>query len=158
MQIRRATATDAVGILECLAAAFAPYRDRYTPAGFADTTLDRQTIRDRLQSMTLFVAIEGGRIIGTIGCQVVKADEGHLRGMAVLPQRQGSGAARMLLAVAEQELASRGVRRVTLDTTAPLERAAHFYEKRGYRRTGVTADFFGMPLFEFEKIIDPVQQ
>jgi len=40
---------------------------------------------------------------------------------------------------------------VTLDTTRPLERAIRFYERCGYRATGVVRDFFGMPLFEYAK-------
>ena len=73
--------------------------------------------------------------------------------MAVRPECQGSNAARLLLAAAESELKARGCRRVTLDTTLPLQRATHFYEKSGYRRTGTTTDFFGMPLFEYAKLL-----
>ena len=40
---------------------------------------------------------------------------------------------------------------MTLDTTRPLECAIRFYERCGYRATGVVRDFFGMPLFEYAK-------
>ena len=63
----------------------------------------------------------------------------------------GVGVAAQLLAAAESELRSRNCRRITLDTTAPLERAIRFYEKHGYRRSGKVGDFFGMPLYEFVK-------
>ena len=56
-----------------------------------------------------------------------------------------------MLQAAESELRARGCRRVTLDTTQPLERAMRFYEKNGYRRSGNVGDFFGMPLFEYVK-------
>jgi GNAT superfamily N-acetyltransferase len=145
--VRKATNTDALGILECLAVAFEPYRHQYTPAGFRDTTLDEELIRERLATMTVFVAVREGRIIGTIGCN----REGHIRGMAVLPEHQGSGTAQRLLDAAEAEMRVFGCRRVTLDTTQPLRRAIRFYERNGYRATGIVADFFGMPLVQYWK-------
>jgi len=150
--IRRVRHGDAAGILECLHSAFAPYQETYTPAAFADTVLAPDTIRHRLREMSVFVAIDGpGEIIGTIGCAAVSRREGHLRGMAVLPHRQGQGVAERLLQAAEEELRARKCSRATLDTTAPLVRAIRFYEKHGYRSTGAVADFFGMPLFGYSK-------
>ena len=61
------------------------------------------------------------------------------------------GIAAGLLARAEAELLGRGCRRITLDTTAPLERAMRFYERNGYRRSSKVQDFYGMPLFEYVK-------
>jgi GNAT superfamily N-acetyltransferase len=102
--------------------------------------------------MAVFVAVTlAGEIVGTIGCAAVSPEEGHIRGMAVLPGWQGAGLARELLQTAESELRVQGCRRITLDTTQPLERAMRFYEKNGYRRSGKVSDFFGMPLFEYVK-------
>jgi len=61
--------------------------------------------------------------------------------------------AAMLLTAAEAELRSQHCTRITLDTTEPRARAMRFYEKYGYRRSGKVADFFGMPLFEYVKIL-----
>jgi ribosomal protein S18 acetylase RimI-like enzyme len=150
--IRKAVATDAPAILDCLRIAFEPYRTRYTPSGFADTVLTRETIQVRLVSMCIFVAVnDSGDIVGTIGCSVIGESEGHLRGMAVLPEWQGRGIAERLLQTAEHELADRNCSRITLDTTEPLQRAMRFYERRGYRRSGKVTDFFGMPLHEYVK-------
>jgi len=55
------------------------------------------------------------------------------------------------LQTAEADIRSHGCSRVGLDTTDPLARAIHFYEKQGYRRTGNVEDFFGMPLHQFVK-------
>jgi SAM-dependent methyltransferase len=55
--IRKAHLDDCGPLLECLALAFAPYRQAYTPGAFADTVLDRQTLRHRLNEMTVLVAI-----------------------------------------------------------------------------------------------------
>lgn len=151
--IRRATSADAAGILECLRLAFEPYRRCYTPEAFEDTTLTPETLPQRMSEMTVLVAAgPSGEIAGTIAFTLVGRDEGHLRGMAVRPECQEKGIADSLLNAAESELKSLNCKRITLDTTAPLERAIHFYETRGYRRSGAVADFFGMPLYEYEKI------
>lgn len=151
IQIRKATLADAADILRCLAEAFQPYREQYTPAGFADTVLSPQTIEARLREMQLYVAVSSsGEIIGTIGGSANGA-EGHIRGMAVRQAWQGCGAAAALLQAIEEDLWQRRCRFITLDTTAPLRRAIRFYEKHGYRATGKVASFFGMELFEFEK-------
>jgi GNAT superfamily N-acetyltransferase len=71
--------------------------------------------------------------------------------MAVLPAWSGCGVAPLLLHAAETYLAEQGCAIVTLDTTAPLRPAVAFYQKYGYRRSGRVSEFFGMPLYEFEK-------
>lgn len=150
LSIRPATAGDAGPILDCLRAAFEPYRSQYTPAGFLDTVLNPETIRGRLQAMTVLVAAEHEAIVGTIAYSL-QGDEGHLRGMAVLPERQGSDIAASLLSRAEADLRRLGCARITLDTTEPLRRAVRFYVKRGFEPTGRVTDFFGMPLHEYAK-------
>jgi GNAT superfamily N-acetyltransferase len=150
--IRPASGADAPGILACLEMAFEPYRAQYTPAAFVDTVLTPESVQDRLRWMAVFVAIAAeNQIVGTIACSVTAAGEGHLRGMAVLPEWHGRGIAEALLQAAEGELAGKGCARVTLDTTGPLQRAVRFYEKHGYAASGKTIDFFGMTLFEYRK-------
>jgi ribosomal protein S18 acetylase RimI-like enzyme len=150
--IREAAAADTDGILECLRGAFEPFRASYTGKAFSDTVPTRAAIKRRLSSMQVYVAVtETNQVVGTIGCSVTNRDEGHIRGMAVDRTWQGSGVARELLETAEVALLARGCSRVTLDTTAPLERAIRFYEKNGFQATGRVMDFFGMPLYEYAK-------
>jgi ribosomal protein S18 acetylase RimI-like enzyme len=158
--IRTATQADAPQILRCLAAAFEPYRTSYTEAAYLDTVLTEEKILQRLACMQVFVAVSANdEVLGTIACSR-SGDQGHLRGMAVFPEHLGRGFAEKLLHTAESELARQGCARVTLGTTEPLQRAMHFYEKLGYRRSGKTADFFGMSLHEYAKELgatpDPV--
>lgn len=148
--IRRATDDDCPAILQCLHLAFAPYLHQYTPEGFLDTVLTLETLRLRMREMTVFVAVKGRTIVGTIGC-VAHGATGHLRGMAVQPDSQGSGVSVRLLEKALGELREAGCQLVTLDTTEPLRRAVRFYEKHGFQRSGRVTDFFGMPLFEYCK-------
>src|SRR5437764_13464749 len=146
--IRRAKLEDAAGILDCLRLAFQPYRQMYSPQGFRDTVLTPEALPARLEAMSVFVAVTARhQIIGTIGCSPIsgQASEGHIRGMAVHPDWQGQrGVAQSLLAAAEEHLRKQGCTRVTLDTTAPLERAIRFYVKHGYRDSGQVGHFFGM--------------
>jgi pyridoxal 5'-phosphate synthase pdxS subunit len=152
--IKNATDTHGQGILECLAAAFAPYQESYTVEGFLDTVLTTETIHKRLRDMSVFVATDAAnRVVGTISCKVLADGEGHLRGMAVRPEWQGAGISKRLLQRAELELRQAGCRIITLDTTEPLKRAVQFYTKNGFRPTGKVGSFFGMPLFEYSKPI-----
>jgi GNAT superfamily N-acetyltransferase len=150
--IRSATADDCEGILRCLALAFAPYREAYTPEAFLDTVLTQETVLTRMAEMSLFVAAaESGEVTGTIACKVMGGGRGHLRGMAVRPEWHGAGLSGRLLEAAEEHLRRSGCKMITLNTTEPLTRATRFYEKRGFRPTGKIGQFFGMSLFEYSK-------
>ncbi len=152
--IRRATDSDAPGILETLRAAFEDYRDRYTREAFLDTVLTLETVGQRLSDMSLFVAIdETGEIVGTVGCNIVNGEEGHIRGMAVRPKWQGAGVATHLLNSVESAFRDMKCTRISLNTTEPLQRAMQLYEKNGFCRSGKVSDFFGMNLFEYVKVL-----
>jgi ribosomal protein S18 acetylase RimI-like enzyme len=153
ISVRPAVLADCQGILACLRSAFAPYESSYTAGAYADTVLDFESLQARLRQMSVLAAVtaSGSDVVGTISYAAVGDFEGHLRGMAVLPEWQRHGIARMLLETAETGLRLRSCRRVTLDTTAPLLRAISFYERNGYAATGREIDFFGTPLFEYAK-------
>lgn len=152
--IREARPQDAQAIAECLASAFAPFRSQYTAEAFADTVLDAQGVLGRMTHMTIYVATTtGGEVVGTVACSVA-SEAGHLRGMAVRAEWQGRNVAQQLLCYCESALRAAGCRRITLDTTAPLQRAIRFYERNGYAPSGTTTDFFGMPVYEFSKRLD----
>jgi GNAT superfamily N-acetyltransferase len=154
VSIRKARIGDGRAILECLREGFAAYRDSYTLSAFVDTVLTPETLGRRLATMSVFVAAdEAGEIIGTVACSVVNQGEGHIRGMAVRPSWHGKGVATLLLAGVESELRDRKCFRVTLDTTAPLQRAVLFYEKHGFSKSGRVTDFYGMELFEYVKML-----
>ena len=139
--------------MACLAAAFEPYRADYTTGAFNDTVLTVETCRARLREMTILIAEQDGRVVGTVACQKVSGQEGHVRGMAVSPTHHGSGVAEALLTAAEEELRTVRCSRVTLDTTEYLQRAICFYERNGYVATGRVSEFFGMRLIEYAKNI-----
>jgi ribosomal-protein-alanine N-acetyltransferase len=155
--IRKAELQDAAALAECLASAFAPFRSAYTTGAFADTVRDARGVRGRMAHMTIYVAVTGeGEIVGTIACST-SGLIGHLRGMAIRPEWQGHNVAQQLLHQAENDIRAAGCDRITLDTTAPLERAIRFYRRNGYQPSGSTTEFFGMPLYEFVKQLDTIQ-
>jgi GNAT superfamily N-acetyltransferase len=155
-RVRLADPDDIQAIRVCLSEAFAPYERSYTSAAFDDTVPTVGGLRDRMEAVIILVAEDRlGRIVGTLSYQVGRTGEGHLRGMAVLPEALGSTTASRLLQAAERALLRAGCSRVTLDTTRPLQRAVAFYQRHGYRPTGRIRDFYGMPLFEHSKEIGP---
>ncbi|HEU5180527.1 MAG TPA: GNAT family N-acetyltransferase [Candidatus Polarisedimenticolia bacterium] len=154
MNIRRASEADLPGVTECLAAAFEDYRGAYTEEAYRDTVLSGTDPQRRFREMTVLVAEDAaGRIVGTVAYRLIYSGEGHVRGMGVRPDQQGSGLAGRLLAAAEQGLREQGCLRVTLNTTEVLERARKFYRQQGYGTTGIVHDFYGMPLIEHDKTL-----
>jgi len=149
-EMRQAGRGDAGGILNCLSSAFEAHRQEYTAEAFQDTVLCPETLENRHGEMTILVAVAESRVVGTIAYQA-HGTKGHLRGMAVLPDWQGTGVASALLQAAESGLREVGCESVTLDTTEPLKRAICFYEKHSFRASGRITDFFGMRLHEYAK-------
>ena len=90
--IRPAKNGDEHGILRCLAAAFESYQVSYTPEAYADTVLNEISLAERLQRMHVLVAVSSEQIAGTVAASLADG-QGHLRGMAVLPECRGSGLA-----------------------------------------------------------------
>lgn len=151
IRIRRARAEDAAQISQCLTAAFEPFRHEYTHTAFQDTVPGPDAVVERMLHMTVYVAIaQEQAVVGTIALGTSQ-QEGHLRGMAVLPAWQGRGVAQQLLEQAECDAIAAGCTRLTLDTTQPLLRAMRFYERNGFVRSGRVTDFLGMPLQEYVK-------
>ena len=75
---------------------------------------------------TFFVAIEDGRVIGTVALE-----DDRLRAMAVETQARGVG--RLLVARLEQEARARGITRIELHARGT---ARGFYAKLGYVEEG----------------------
>ncbi len=150
-EIRPARIDEAEKIAECMVLAFEPFRTRYSSGAFNDSVLTPDAVRKRMLSMTIHVAVAADRtVIGTLASSATDG-EGYLRGMAVRPDWQGHRIAEQLLAHVERDLLAQGCTFITLDVTAPLQRAVRFYEKNGFTATGQIGDFFGMPLYEYVK-------
>ncbi len=116
-----------------------------------------ESFRDRLQA-----ALPGVRVVGPRGAPVgfclVKADE--LYQLFVAAPARGSGVAALLVADAEARLAEDGVGTAWLTCAIGNDRAAKFYEKCGWRRTGTIVERldtsqgeFALEVWHFEKAL-----
>src|SRR5688500_3168632 len=99
-------------------------------------------MQNRLQA-----ALPSVRVLGSLGrpggfC-IVKDDE--LYQLFVAAQAGGSGAAAALIADAEARLSGAGAEIAWLACAIGNERAARFYEKRGWRRAGVVVNHLERP-------------
>ena len=88
-----------------------------------------------------FVAIMDGRVCGMIGTFTYASYEHNDPGARILAlvtlstaRRRGIG--RALIAAAEEDLAQRGITRVSLNTSLARKGAHKFYESVGYERNG----------------------
>lgn len=86
----------------------------------------------------MFVAPAGGRLVGTASC-IVEPGGAHVVGVYVTPAHRGAGVAASLLtanvAWARTEARADRVRLFVLETN---DRAAAFYRRIGFVRTGAT--------------------
>ena len=91
--------------------------------------------------ITSWLALDGDRPAGTVGLwhgPDQPAEEVFLIGMWVPSFARGAGVADRLVATALDHARAEGRRRVVLDVADENARAAAFYERLGFRATGVT--------------------
>ena len=119
----------------------------------------RESFRDRLRA-----DLRNIRVVGPpgapVGFCIVKGDE--LYQLFVSAEARGSGVAAALLAEAEARLSASGFEIAWLACAIGNERAARFYEKRGWHRAGTvtstlqtTAGAFLLEVWRYEKSLKP---
>jgi GNAT superfamily N-acetyltransferase len=124
------------------------WRDAHEQILPAELTLVRtlESFADRLR-----VALSNVRVIATsaepVGFYIVKGSE--LYQLFVSAPARGSGAAAKLIADAEARLSETGVETAWLACAIGNERAARFYERCGWRRTGTMLNNLETPNGEF---------
>jgi len=95
----------------------------------------------------LRASFAGVRVVGPadtpVGFYMLKGDE--LYQFYVSSQARGSGVATALIVDAENRLAESGVRTARLGCAIGNDRAARFYEKRGWQRTGIVTEQLEVP-------------
>ena len=105
-----------------------------------------ESFRERLAA-----ALPSVRVVGApgepLGFHMVKDHE--LYQLYVSAAARGSGAAAALVADAEAHLSNAGVETAWLACAIGNERAARFYEKHGWRRTGTMTNHLKTPAGEF---------
>jgi ribosomal protein S18 acetylase RimI-like enzyme len=120
-----------------------------------------ESFRERLEAVvdaTPEALRVGGPVGAPLGLCWVKDDE--LYQLYVAAEARGSGLAAALIADAEARMAGRGVTTAWLACAIGNERAARFYEKRGWHRAGVmtsrldtTEGVFPLDVWRYEKVL-----
>jgi GNAT superfamily N-acetyltransferase len=112
----------------------------------------------------LHAALPNVRVVGPsgapVGFSIVKGDE--LYQLFVSAESRGSGVAAALIADAETRLSDIGVETAWLACAIGNERAARFYEKRGWHRVGTMVNHLETPngmflleVWRYEKSLMP---
>jgi GNAT superfamily N-acetyltransferase len=165
IQLRTCEPGDADGLAANIDEGFASYA-QFAPPGWRPPQQDRSEIRQRLASPDTWclVAAEGPTIAGHVSfvpaagaARVAVADPGlaHLWHLFVRPSYQGSGLATLLHQVALVEARKRGFRQMRLFTPAAHARARRFYEREGWRASGLTmiGRELGLAIAEYRRAV-----
>jgi GNAT superfamily N-acetyltransferase len=96
------------------------------------STFSTQAVGALARRREMFVGQEAGRLSGVLGLEA-----GEVYTFFVAPDRQGRGVGRSLLSFAESLARKRGVKELRVSASLT---AVGFYERLGYRRTGVEED------------------
>ncbi len=113
---------------------------------FTAATQDEAKTRERVEGNECFVALDGGRLAGTVTHlprwpEDIPPPAGGIRGayifqLAVEPALRRRGLGSRLMDRAEVRARELGYAVVGLDTAEPAAHLLRLYEARGYRRTG----------------------
>jgi len=126
-QIRRAQPSDATQFKECIAAAYAVYRNR-----IADLPAVTEGIEDDIANHNVWVAESNGEIWGGI----VLVNEGaalRLANIAVDPKAKGQGLGGALISLAERECIELGYTEMRLSTHVDMPENVSLYIHLGWQ-------------------------
>jgi len=98
--------------------------------------------------VTLFVAREGGVALGCGAYQLQGGDNAEIKSMFVVPEAQGRGIGRAILAAIEDALRGR-VGTLRLETGIEQPAAIRLYERAGFGRRGPFGSYCDDPLSIF---------
>jgi GNAT superfamily N-acetyltransferase len=97
----------------------------------------------------IWVAEQGGRVVGSVAVVRHSEGEAQLRWLLVHPDARGRGLGRRLVGEALDFCREAGYGKVILWTVSVLETAAHIYRSSGFRRTeSRTHEIWGRLLME----------
>ncbi|MDR6224691.1 GNAT family N-acetyltransferase [Desmospora profundinema] len=135
--IRRAEPADSQAIRQQLHRAYRPIKKQGFNMEATDVSL--RAVEESIWQDEIYVLVDGeNRIQGTVRLQ--ENDEptvDTLGWFSVSPHLKGQGLGKMLMQVAEEQARKRGRRKLYLDTAKDHPWLPRFYEKFGYKKTGV---------------------
>lgn len=150
---RKAKPKDTIDIYEILLNSFRTYQSFYTDQAFSATVLSPEKIKDRIlkEKYEVFVTLLNNQIVGTVSLSIKNQNILYIRSMAVHPNFQRTGIGCFILDNIFNIVVKRNIKKIVLETSSPLKNAFNFYEKHGFKKTGLSRDFYGTEIFEMIK-------
>ena len=126
--IRKATASDAPALTECMNAAYRGYAERFEGKPLPPMTADYE---QEISSYPVWVAESGGVVVGGL---VLMPERGHvtIANVAIHPSYQGKGLGRALLTHGEKEAKRAGYTKLRLATHILLVENISLYAHLGW--------------------------
>ncbi len=90
----------------------------------------------------IWCAFDGGKAVGFVSARAVQ-DSAEIVNVAVVPDYTRRGIGKQLLAQVLSDLATRGVKRVTLEVAQDNVPAQKLYAQAGFVQAGVRKNFYG---------------
>lgn len=132
--IRRAEARDVKELSECIEEAYSIYRDR-----IEDLPAVSEGVADAVERHRVWVAEMDHEIAGVL-ILVVDDAIAVLENIAVRPKSAGKGVGRALIAEAEEDCRTLGLREIRLSTHADMPENVAIYSRLGWRETGYSGN------------------
>ena len=126
-------------------------------------------VADRVRRTEVLVAVEEGRILGTVTLELtgrtdagtrshesepLDPGEAHVRMLGVAPEARGRGVGRMLMEACLVEARRAGKTHLTLNTTERMRAARAMYDAMGFTRTEDTVFPDGFVLLSYRLELD----
>lgn len=123
-------------------------------------------VRERADRTTILVALEEGRIVGSVTLELegrvadwdddspLAPGEAHIRMLGVDPAARGRGVGRALMSASEERARRAGKRVLTLNTTRRMRAAQAMYERLGYQRGDEVVFPDGFVLLSYSRALD----
>jgi ribosomal-protein-alanine N-acetyltransferase len=110
----------------------------------------------RAQGCYCLLAESGGNVAGFILTELAP-DEGHIITLDVLENYRRQGIGSLLLGAGEKEAASRGVKRMVLETATTNKAAIALWKNHGFRETETIENYYGRGknAFKMQKRLEP---
>jgi len=150
--LRRAKINEEYDIYDILIEAFEPYKKDFTLKGYKAAILNPDEFKKRIieNIFMVFVITLNKRIIGTVSI-LHKTDSFYIRSMAVHPDYQNKGIGFFILENISNFAKKEKIKKLSLESFKPLFKAVRFYEKYGFKKTGIIKDLCGNEIFEMIK-------
>lgn len=117
---------------------YAEYAAGMSPDAWSQFAQNIANVRGRLQDAEVVVAVEDGRIVGTVTLYTewrgAQTGSYGIRLLAVPPPERGKGVGRALMEHCIDRARAEGKERVVLTTTQEMESARDLYERLGFER------------------------